>query len=99
MKKKVLVILAGMLLLAAPAIAEEIPQPTPTAPASNYDYMPSCEVASSIYGKMASPVMSKFNLSISGFVRMDYAYNSQNLGVNGFFLPGAPGGGLPAVGI
>ena len=98
MKKKVLVILAGMLLLAAPAIAEEIPQGTSTAPAYNCDYQPSCEVAPGFYGKMDSPVKSKFNLSIGGFVRLDYSYNSQNLGVNGFFLPGAPGGGLPAVG-
>jgi hypothetical protein len=43
---------------------------------------------------MSSPVTSKFNLSIGGFARLDYAYNSQNLGANGFFLPGAPAGGL-----
>ena len=99
MKKKVLVILAGMLLLAVPAMAtEEIPQVATQAPAYNCDYQPSCEVAPGIYGKMASPVKSKFDLSIGGFVRLDYAYNSQNLGTAGFVLPGKPGGSLPAVG-
>jgi len=66
------------LLLAAPAIAQEVPQAT--APAYNCDFEPACEVAPGIYGKMASPVTSKFNLSIGGFVKMDYAYNSVNLG-------------------
>jgi putative salt-induced outer membrane protein YdiY len=32
---------------------------------------------------MSSPVTSKFKLSIGGFVRLDYAYNSVNLGTNG----------------
>lgn len=55
MKKDVLVSLAGALLLAAPAIAMEIPQEATQAPAYNCDYQPSCEVAPGFYGKMASP--------------------------------------------
>jgi hypothetical protein len=97
--KKVLAFLACALLLAVPVMAtEEIPQVATQAPAYNCDYKPSCEVAPGFYGKMASPVKSKFDLSIGGFVRLDYAYNSMNLGVNGFFLPGAPAGGIPAIG-
>jgi hypothetical protein len=93
--KKVLVLLAGM-LLATPALAvENIPQVATQAPAYNCDYQPSCEVAPGVYGKMSSPVKSKFDLSIGGFVRLDYSYNSQNLGVNGFVLPN---GSLPGVG-
>jgi hypothetical protein len=99
MMKKVLVTIAGMLLLSAPAMAIEIPEGTSTAiPAYNCDYEPSCEVAPGIYGKMASPVTSKFNLSIGGYVALDYAYNSQNMGSNGFVYPTAPGGGLSPVG-
>ena len=91
MKKKVLVLLAGAMMLAAPALAAEIPIVGVEAPAYNCDFEPSCEVSPGVYGKMASPVKSKFNLSIGGFVRLDYAYNSQNLGTLGFLLPG---GGL-----
>jgi hypothetical protein len=78
MKKKVLGLIAGTLLVAAPAMAQEVPQVAP-AP-YNCDYMPSCEVAPGIYGKMGSPATSKFNLSIGGFVKLDYAYNSSSLG-------------------
>jgi hypothetical protein len=91
MMKKVLVLLAGAMMLAAPALAAEIPIVGVEAPAYNCDFQPSCEVSPGVYGKMASPVKSKFNLSIGGFVRLDYAYNSQNLGNIGFLLPG---GGL-----
>ncbi len=100
MMKKVLVTIAGMLLFAAPAMAVEVPPGITgaAAPAYNCDYQPSCEVAPGIYGKMASPVTSKFNLSIGGFVELQYAYNSQNLGVNGYVFPGAPTGGLSPVG-
>jgi hypothetical protein len=90
--KKTLGLLAATLLVALPAMAQE----APTAPAYNCDFQPSCEVAPGIYGKMSSPVQSKFNLSIGGFVKLDYAYNSLKLGAA--LLPGAPGGGLPAVG-
>lgn len=72
---------AAAVLFAASAQAQEIPQAT--APGYNCDFQPSCEVAPGIYGKMASPVTSKFNLSLGGFVKLDYAYNSVNLGGNG----------------
>ncbi|AJE03557.1 hypothetical protein [Geobacter pickeringii] len=81
MKKKVLTAGFSVLLLAAPALAEEVPQAT--APVYNCDFQPNCEVAPGIYGKMASPVYSKFNLTIGGYVKLDYAYNSVNLGSNG----------------
>jgi len=81
MKKKGLTAAVSILMLAAPAMAEEVPQVT--APVYNCDFQPSCEVAPGIYGKMASPVYSKFNLTIGGYVKLDYAYNSANLGANG----------------
>jgi hypothetical protein len=87
MMKKILALAAAM-MLAAPAMAAEIPQVATQAPAYNCDYEPSCEVAPGMYGKMSSPVTSKFNLSIGGFARLDYVYNSQNLGNLGFLLPG-----------
>ena len=88
MMMKILAVLAGVMMLAAPAMAAEIPQVATQAPAYNCDYEPSCEVSPGVYGKMSSPVTSKFNLSIGGFARLDYAYNSQNLGNLGFLLPG-----------
>ena len=81
MKKKGLMVGVSALLLAAPAMAEEVPQTA--APVYNCDFQPNCEVAPGIYGKMASPVYSKFNLTIGGYVKLDYAYNSVNLGPNG----------------
>lgn len=36
-------------------------------------------------------VMSKFNMSIGGYVKLDYAYNSDNLGSNGTITPGGAG--------
>jgi len=100
MKKKILVTLTGMLLFAAPTLAAEVPPGISgaAAPAYNCDYQPSCEVMPGAYGKMASPVTSKFNLSIGGFAELQYAYNSQNLGATGYVFPGAPGGGLNPVG-
>jgi hypothetical protein len=74
-------------------MAVEIPQVATQAPAYNCDYQPSCEVAPGFYGKMASPVTSKFNLSIGGFVKLDYAYNSVNLGNSGSLAPGS--GAIP----
>lgn len=62
-----------LLLAAVPAMAEE------TAP-YNCDFSPSCEVAPGVYGAMASPVKSKFNLSIGGYVKLDYAHNSNASG-------------------
>lgn len=89
--KKTLGVVAAALLVSAPALAAD-------APAYNCDYMPSCEVAPGVYGAMATPAKSKFDLSIGGFVKLDYAYNSLQLGTNGFLLPGAPGGSLAAGG-
>jgi hypothetical protein len=91
--KKTLALFAGTMLLAAPAMAAEIPQVATQAPAYNCDYEPSCEVAPGAYGKMSSPVTSKFNLSIGGFVKLDYAYNSVNLGKSGSLAPGS--GAIP----
>lgn len=39
-------------------------------------------------------VMSKFNLSLGGYVKLDYAHNSNAVGP---ISPGAPGGGIPPV--
>jgi hypothetical protein len=85
MKKEVFGILAVGLLLAAPALAQD----APTAPAYNCDFQPSCEVAPGAYGKISEPVTSKFKLSIGGFVKLDYAYNSVNLGQSGSLSPGS----------
>lgn len=81
MMRKVMFQIVAIALLVLPALAQEVPLNTP--PIYNCDYQPSCEVAPGIYGKMASPVMSKFNLSIGGYVKLDYIYNSVNLGANG----------------
>lgn len=81
MKKKGFTLVAAAFLLTAPAMAQEAPQVT--APVYNCDFQPSCEVAPGIYGKMISPAASKFNLTIGGYVKLDYAYNSVNLGANG----------------
>lgn len=70
---------AAVLFMAAPALAAD--------PEYQTDYHPSAEVAPGIYGKMASQVLSKFNLSIGGYVKLDYAYNSVNLGSNGVITP------------
>ncbi|GAM08643.1 hypothetical protein OR1_00915 [Geobacter sp. OR-1] len=53
----------------------------------NTDSHPSAEVAPGIYGKMFSTVTSKFNLAIGGYLKLDYAYNSTNLGSNGVITP------------
>ncbi|MDD2335517.1 MAG: hypothetical protein PHD01_02960 [Geobacteraceae bacterium] len=91
MKKKFFGILAAGLLTAIPAMAQEVPQST--EPVYNCDFQPSCEVAPGIYGKKSLPVTSKFNLSIGGFVKLDYAYNSVNLGSYGALTPGS--GAIP----
>jgi hypothetical protein len=91
--KKMLAFAAAALLLAAPAMALETPE---GAPVYNCDFQPACEVAPGIYGAMGSPVKSKFNLTIGGYIKLDYVYNSSKL--NSALLPGAPGGSLPAVG-
>lgn len=90
--KKALGFVAASLLIAVPAMAEEVPQQSIAG--YNCDYQPSCEVAPGIYGKMSSPVMSKFKLSIGGYVKLDYAYNSENLGNNGVITPAT--GAIPS---
>lgn len=87
---KVLIGMTAVVLMAAPAVAQEVPQAV--APAYNCDFEPACEVAPGIYGKMSSPVASKFNLSFGGIVKLDYAYNSVNLGTNGALGTLIPGG-------
>ncbi len=91
MKKKFFGILAAVLIAAVPAMAEEVPEVA--VPAYNCDFQPSCEVAPGIYGKKSSPVMSKFNLSIGGFVKLDYAYNSVDFGNTGALTPSS--GNIP----
>jgi hypothetical protein len=76
----------ALLSLAPPALAAD--------PAYNTDAHPSAEVAPGIYGKMVTQVMSKFNLSIGGYVKLDYAYNSTNLGSNGVITPAS--GAIPS---
>lgn len=78
MIRKILVYTLAAGMLSSPVLAQEVPQETP--PAYNCDFDPACEVSPGIYGKMASPVSSKFKLSIGGFVKLDYIYNSVNLG-------------------
>ena len=87
--KKSLSFIGAALLMAAPAFADEVPQA-----AFNCDYQPSCEVAPGIYGKMSSPVTSKFKMSIGGYVKLDYAYNSENLGSSGVISPSS--GAMPS---
>ena len=87
MIKKTSILATALMFIAGMAMAEE------RAP-YNCDFSPSCEVAPGIYGAMGSPVQSKFNLSVGGYVKLDYAFNSnavgprspvgfQNLPVNG----------------
>ena len=78
MFKKLCMSIAPLLLLAAvPAMAEE---PVPLEKPYNCDFEPSCEVAPGIYGAMSSPVTSKFKLSLGGYVKLDYAHNSNASG-------------------
>lgn len=78
-------------LQATTVLAEDASQ-TDT-PAYNCDFSPSCEVAPGVYGKLNIPVTSKFNLSIGGFVKLDYAYNSVNFGQSGSAAPAS--GAIP----
>ncbi len=84
--KKALGLIAASLLMATPVLAAEAEY--------NCDYQPSCEVAPGIYGKMSNPVTSKFKLSLGGYVKFDYAYNSVNFGPSGAISPGT--GAIPA---
>ncbi len=84
MKKKVLGLCAASLLMATSAWAIE------AAPQYNCDYQPSCEVGPGVYGAMSSPVTSKFTLSIGGFAKLDYAYQTYDNGNNGAISPNGP---------
>ena len=94
MRKKIIGFLAAGLVLAAPVMAQETSQPT--EPAYNCDFQPSSEVGPGKYGRMSTPVTSKFKLAIGGFVRLDYAYNSVNFGKSGSLSPGS--GAIPKAG-
>lgn len=48
---------------------------------------PDPQVAPGIYGKISSPVTSKFKLAIGGYLKLDYAHNSVNLGPSGVITP------------
>ncbi len=91
MKKEIIGFLAAVMLMASPAMGQEVPQNI--EPVYNCDFKPSCEVAPGIYGKKSSPVTSKFNLSIGGFVKLDYVYNSVDFGNTGALTPGS--GAIP----
>ena len=93
MFKKVCFLLLAATMLATPVLGQEVSANAP--PAYNCDYDPACEVAPGIYGKMASPVTSKFNLSLGGFVKLDYVYNSVNLGGNAPALGTLQPAGIP----
>ena len=90
MFKRVSMLTAALLLAAVSARGQE-QEPAPY----NCDFSPSCEVAPGVYGAMASPVTSKFNLSLGGYIKLDYVHNTNAVGP---LSPGAPGGGLPAGG-
>jgi hypothetical protein len=83
--KKIFAFAAASMLMTVPVLAQE-------SPSYNRDFQPSPDVAPGKYGAISSPVTSKFNLSVGGFVKLDYAYNSVNLGPNGALLPN---GGIP----
>ena len=85
--KKTLLLMGAALTIATPAVAAEVPQEAAPPAQFNCDYQPSCEVAPGIYGKMYSPMQSKFKVSVGGYVKLDYAYNSENLGPSGVISP------------
>ncbi len=92
MFKKLFMLTSTLVLGAVPVMATEpVPLGTATAP-YNCDFTPDCEVAPGIYGAMASPVTSKFNLSIGGYVKLDYAHNTNASGPT-TTSAGAPAGG------
>lgn len=84
-KKKAAAVFAAAFMAATPVLAAEngTSEPAPY----NCDFEPACEVAPGYYGKISAPASSKFNLSVGGFVKLDYAYNSVNFGPTGFLTP------------
>lgn len=77
--KKTLILVLSSLTMATTGLAADPPY--------NTDAHPSPEVAPGIYGKTFGQVLSKFNLTIGGYIKLDYAYNSTNLGNNGVITP------------
>jgi len=90
--RKLSAVLATALFAATPALAADPPANGSVQVPFNCDFEPSCEVSPGVYGKLQAPTTSKFNLSVGGFVKLDYAYNSVNLGPTGFLIPS---GGVP----
>lgn len=88
--KKILISMTALVLMVTPAISQDVLQQA--SPNYNTDFEPSSEVAPGIYGKMSSPAAGKFKLSFGGLVKLDYAYNSINLGTNGALGTLIPGG-------
>jgi hypothetical protein len=82
MKKQLHAAVAVALFIATPALAAD---PAPAQTPFNCDFEPACEVAPGVYGSLNAPTSSKFNLSVGGFIKLDYAYNSGNFGPNGFY--------------
>jgi hypothetical protein len=78
-RNKTAALLATALLATTTAFAAEGNNNSEQSP-YNCDFAPSCEVAPGIYGNLQAPATSKFNLSVGGFIKLDYAYNSVNFG-------------------
>ncbi|MFZ2947937.1 MAG: hypothetical protein WA003_00505 [Desulfuromonadaceae bacterium] len=89
MKQQLSVILAAALFAATPALAADPAPANGTITPFNCDFEPSCEVSPGIYGALQAPATSKFNLSVGGFIKLDYVYNSVNLGPTSFLTPSA----------
>lgn len=75
--RKAIFIVCAALAMTVPSLAAEY----------NTDVNPSPEVAPGIYGKMSSTPSSKFHFTYGGYIKLDYAYNSVNLGPNGVITP------------
>lgn len=80
MSNLIAVSVAAAFFLAVPAMAVETSSPGTPQPDYNSDFKPNKDISPGIYGKMSSPASSKFMLSIGGYVKLDYAYNSVGLG-------------------
>lgn len=87
MMKPIAASVVALLIFSASTMAAETQPASPAVPVYNTDANPDSEVAPGMYGKMSTQVISKFKLSIGGYVKLDYAYNSVNLGSNGVITP------------
>ena len=90
MFKKLCLLTTSLVLVGGGTVWAEDPTPY------NCDFSPSCEVSPGIYGAMGSPVMSKFKMSIGGYVKMDYAHNSNAAGPRLTGPPTYVTGGTPS---